>query len=173
MLFIFLVFLGNILLGWRNYFTAAKNINREFIRGRSLLQSALRAVPFVASRHFPTPWGITSFKTVHWTVLKFTPCRAPKVNIDLRSIWDFVPNPARGAASGLCKRGIAPFETRCLSTVGRYGTLSLRVFLKPALFPCILIKPFIFTIKCPEMPDTADHPAAALHKPDCPVEIMS
>ena len=87
--------------------------DNKFLRERPLLQGALRAVPFVASRHFPTPWGITSFPTVHWTVGKFTLCGAPKGCIDLRSIWDSVPNPARGAASGLCQRGIAPLETRC------------------------------------------------------------
>ena len=74
-------------------------------RGRSLLQSV------------PSP------KTVHWTVFGFTPCRAPKVNIDLRSIWDSVPNPARGAASGLCQRDIVPLETRCCR-LRRLGTPS-------------------------------------------------
>ena len=67
--------------------------------------------------------GVPSFPTVHWTVGKFTLCGAPKGCIDLRSTWDSVPNPARGAASGLCKRGIAPFETRCCR-LRRLGTPS-------------------------------------------------
>ena len=67
--------------------------------------------------------SVPSPQTVHWTVWGFTPCSAPKVNIDLRSIWGAAPTPARGAASGLCKRGIAPFETRCCR-LRRFGTLS-------------------------------------------------
>ena len=79
--------------------------DNKFIRERPLLQ------------------GVPSFKTVHWTVLKFTLCGAPKGCIDLRSIWGAAPNPARGAASGLCKRGIAPFETR-FCRLRRLGTPS-------------------------------------------------
>ena len=78
--------------------------NKKFISERPLLQ------------------GVHSFQTVHWTVWKFTLCGAPKGCIDLRSIWGAAPNPARGAASGLCKRGIAPFETRCYR-LRRFGAL--------------------------------------------------
>ena len=66
--------------------------------------------------------GVPSFQTVHWTVWKFTLCGAPKGCIDLRSIWDSVPNPARGAASGLCQRDIVPLETRCCR-LRRFGAL--------------------------------------------------
>ena len=69
-------------------------MDNQFLRERPLLQ------------------GVHSFPTVHRTVGKFTLCGAPEGCIDLRSIWGAAPNPARGAASGLCKRGIAPLETR-------------------------------------------------------------
>ena len=72
-------------------------------RGRSLLQSV------------PSP------KTVHRTVFGFTPCRAPKGWVDLRLTWDSVPNPARGAASGLCQRDNVPLETQCLSASPIWG----------------------------------------------------
>ncbi|MBP3380086.1 MAG: hypothetical protein J6K77_04415, partial [Ruminococcus sp.] len=36
----------------------------------------------------------------------------PEGCIDLRSIWGAAPNPARGAASGLCQRDIVPLETQ-------------------------------------------------------------
>ena len=105
-------------------------------RGRSLLQS------------------VPSFKTVHWTVLKFTPCRAPEVNVDLRSTWDSVPNPARGAASGLCQRDIVPLETR-FYRLRRSGTSSQTLHqpfalprnaapIIPASLPRLAITIFVF-----------------------------
>ena len=82
-----------------------------------------RSLCGVALRERPLLHGVPSFPTVHWTVGKFTLCGAPKGCIDLRSIWDSVPYPARGAASGLCQRDIVPLETRCYR-LRRFGTLS-------------------------------------------------
>ena len=84
-----------------------------------------RSLCGVALRERPLLQGVPSFPTVHRTVGKFTLCGAPEGCIDLRSICDSVPNPARGAASGLCKRGIAPFKTRFYRPAVDYGTPSL------------------------------------------------
>ncbi|MBP3379700.1 MAG: hypothetical protein J6K77_02400, partial [Ruminococcus sp.] len=46
----------------------------------------------------------------------------PEGCIDLRSIWGAAPNPARGAASGLCQRDIVPLESRCCR-LRRFGAL--------------------------------------------------
>ena len=58
-----------------------------------------RSLCGVAIRERPLLQGVPSFKTVHWTVLKFTLCGAPEGCIDLRSIWGAAPNPAKGTSS--------------------------------------------------------------------------
>ena len=57
-------------------------------------------------RERPLLQGVPSFKTVHWTVLKFTLCGAPE-----GCMQGFAPHPTRGAASGLCQRDIVPLES--------------------------------------------------------------
>ena len=102
--------------------------DNQFIRERPLLQG----VPSFPTVHWTVgkftlcgaPKGIVDLRSTLgrcpnpcqrrclWTLPKGHCPFGNPVFVDLRSTWGAAPNPARGAASGLCKRGIVPFETR-------------------------------------------------------------
>ena len=74
-------------------------------------------------RERPLLPGVPSFKTVHWTVLKFTPCRAPKVNVDLRSTLGRCPKPCQRRCLWTLPKGHCPFGNPVLSAAPTWDSV--------------------------------------------------